>query len=83
MTFQFTNMSEVALTLSMLVEVAAGISDREHLGLLDTSQEAHPLLGVDILIMKVIQSFPALNNDGSIQWDPQISVCRKRPLSKG
>ena len=37
MMFALTNMSEVALVLSMLVEVADGIGNREHLGLLDTS----------------------------------------------
>ena len=42
--FELTNMIEVALTLSMLVEVADSTGDMEHLGSLDASQEAHPLL---------------------------------------
>ena len=42
--------------LSMLgVEVVDGVGNREHLGFLDASQEAHPLLGVEVLIVKVIK----------------------------
>ena len=55
MMFMLANMSEVVLTHGVLVEVADGIVDREHLGFPDTSQEGHPLLGVEVLIMKVIK----------------------------
>ena len=55
MVFELTNMSEVVVTLSMLVEVADSIGDREHLGFLDASQEAHPLLGVEVLITNGIK----------------------------
>ena len=55
MMFALTNMSEVALVLSMLVEVADGIGNGECLGLLDTSQQAHPLLGMEVLIKKAVK----------------------------
>ena len=48
-------MSEVVLTLGVLVKVADGIGDREHLGFLGASQEPHPLLGVEVLIMKAVK----------------------------
>ena len=68
MTFKLTNMSEIALMLGMLVEVADGLGDREHLGFLDASQEAHPLLGWKFWVQKQLM-FPALNSDGNIQWE--------------
>ena len=55
MTFKLTNMSKLALTLSVLAEVADSIGNREHLGFLDASQKAHLLLGVEVLITKVIE----------------------------
>ena len=55
MTFQLTNTSEVVFTLGVLVGVADVIGNREHLRFLDASWEAHPLLGVDVLITKVIK----------------------------
>ena len=55
MTFKLMNMSEVVLRVSMLVEVADSRGNREHLGFLDASQEAHPPLGVEVLIAKVIK----------------------------
>ena len=55
MMFELTNMSKVVLVLIMLVEVSDSIGDREYLGFLDTSQEAHLVLGVEVLIMKVIK----------------------------
>ena len=55
MKFELINMSEVALTLSTLMEVADSRGDREHLGFLDASQEAHPPLKVEVLIAKVIK----------------------------
>ena len=52
MMFELTNTSEVTLALSTLVfEYSRG--NREHLGLLDTSQEAHLPLAVEVLIVKV------------------------------
>ena len=54
MMFMLTTTSEVMLTLSVL-KVADGMGDRECLGFLDASQEAHPLLGVEGLIMKAIK----------------------------
>ena len=82
MIFMITNISKVVLMFSMLMEVADGIGKEEHLGFLDASQEAHFLLGVKVLTTKQFK-FPALNNDGSIQWEQQISKCRKRPPSEG
>ena len=56
MMFKLKNTTKVALALDELVEVADGIGDREHLGLLDASQEAQPLLWVQVLISKVIKA---------------------------
>ena len=42
--------------LGMLVEVEDRVGEREHLGLLDASQEAHSLLGVDVLMAKVVEA---------------------------
>ena len=55
MKFELTNISKVVLAHGVLVEVADGIGDREHLGFLDSSEEAHPLLGVEVLIAKAIK----------------------------
>ena len=52
---ELTNVSKVALTHGMLVEVADGVGNREHLGFLDTLQEAHSLLGVEVLATKAIK----------------------------
>ena len=55
MMFVLTNTIEVAFTLGVLVEVADSIGDRKNLGFLDASLEAHPLLGVRVLIAEVIK----------------------------
>ena len=48
------DMSEVALMSSMLIEVADDICIREYQGILDAPLEAHPLLGVGVLIKEEI-----------------------------
>ena len=55
MLFKLINMSKVALALSMLLVVADGGGDRDYLGFLNASQDAHPLLGVEVLVTKVIK----------------------------
>ena len=66
MTFMLMDMSEIALAFGVLVEVVDDVGNREHQEILDTSLEAHPLLGVGILIEEGLK-FPALHNDESIQ----------------
>ena len=72
------------LTLGTL-EVAVGKGDRECLRLpMDSFPEVHPLLGVEISDHKSDTKFPALNSDGSIQWEQQISMhVGKGPQSEG
>ena len=55
MTFMHMNRCEVALKFGALVEEIDNVGDREHQGILDTSPEAHPLLGVGVLIEEVIE----------------------------
>ena len=45
MMFALMDTSEVALMLSVLVEVVGNIDDREHYGFLVAPPEAHPPLG--------------------------------------
>ena len=54
MMFVLPIMSKAALILGTL-EVADGVGDRECLGFLDASLEAHPVLGLEVLIAKVIK----------------------------
>ena len=54
MMFMLTDKSEVVLTFSMLVEVVDDVGDRKQQGILDVSAEAHPLLGVGVLIKEII-----------------------------
>ena len=54
MMFMLTTMSEVTLMLSML-DVADSMAYRKCLGFPDASPEAHPLLGVEVLIMREIE----------------------------
>ena len=42
-----------------------------------------PPLGVGVLIVKAIEILCTLHRDGSIKWEQQISMCRKRPPSEG
>ena len=51
--FALTDMSEVALVLSELMEVADDVGDREHHGFIEASPEAHPPLGIGTLIEEV------------------------------
>ena len=55
MTIMLMDTSRLALTFGMLLEVVDDVGDREHQGILDTSLEAHPLLGVGVLIEKMIE----------------------------
>ena len=54
MMFMLTTTCEVALMLGTL-EVVDGMGDREHLGFLDASLETHPLLGLEVQIVKAIR----------------------------
>ena len=52
--FVLTTMSKVVLALNAL-EVVDSVDDRECLGFLDASQDAHPLLRVEVPVVKVIK----------------------------
>ena len=54
--FALMNMSEMALMLGMLVEVVDNVGDREHKGFLEAPQEAHPLMGVVVLMEGVVKA---------------------------
>ena len=55
MMFTLMEMNELALILGALLEVVDNVDDREHHGFLETLLEAHPLLGVGVLIEEVIK----------------------------
>ena len=93
MMFALTDMTEVVIMFSMLVQVVDDVGDREHQGILDVSLEAHPLLGVEVLIKEVIkvlctqqwQEYPAVATDQCVQgevseWRSTCQPLRTRSL---
>ena len=52
--FALMDTSEGALVLGMWVEGEDDVGYRKHQGILDTSLEAHPLLGMGVLIKEAI-----------------------------